>query len=61
MSNAVADSCILDKIHAAYLRILGDYEAAVPLIEETREIIQSLDDSRPCDVWLEMTLVQLQW
>lgn len=24
----------------------GDYEAAVPLIEETREIIQSLDDSR---------------
>lgn len=24
----------------------GDYEAAVPLIEETREIIQSLDDTR---------------
>lgn len=26
--------------------VSGDYEAAVPLIEETREIIQSLDDSR---------------
>eukprot|EP00439_Symbiodinium_sp_Y106_P031006 s3779_g3.t1 len=24
----------------------GDYESAVPLIEQSREIIQSLDDSR---------------
>ena len=25
----------------------GDYESAVPLIEQSREIIQSLDDARP--------------
>ena len=53
MSKAVVDNVIVK--HAAQLHILGDYEAAVPLIEETREIIQSLDDSRPCDVWLPET------
>ena len=53
MSKAVVGTVIVK--HAAQLHILGDYEAAVPLIEETREIIQSLDDSRPCDVWLEMS------